>query len=119
LVKPQDVKVVLAGVAVNPEGHLLAWRHLKAHWHYLQSMFGNSTYTMGTFISAVTSHFTTEYDYQEVQTLFSIFTIWFLLLPYFWYTPLNFIFLCWAEFICSPQYTYPGMLSCVPVHSHI
>jgi len=75
LVKPQDVKVVLAGVAVNPEGHLLAWRHLKAHWHYLQSMFGNSTYTMGTFISAVTSHFTTEYDYQEVQTLFSIFTI--------------------------------------------
>jgi hypothetical protein len=71
LVKPQDVKVVLAGVAVNPEGQLLAWRHLKAHWNYLQSMFGNSTYTMGTFISAVTSHFATEYDYQEVQTLFS------------------------------------------------
>ena len=67
LVKPQDVKVVLAGVAVNPEGQLLAWRHLKAHWHYLQSMFGNSTYTMGTFISAVASHFTTEYDYQEVK----------------------------------------------------
>ncbi|XP_021919323.1 endoplasmic reticulum aminopeptidase 1-like isoform X2 [Zootermopsis nevadensis] len=70
LVKPQDVKVVLAGVAVNPEGQLLAWRHLKAHWNYLQSMFGNSTYTMGTFISAVTSHFTTEYDYQEVSQFF-------------------------------------------------
>ncbi|XP_023702695.1 endoplasmic reticulum aminopeptidase 1 isoform X2 [Cryptotermes secundus] len=70
LVKPQDIKVVLAGVAVNPEGQLLAWRHLKAHWHYLQSMFGNSTYTMGTFISAVTSHFTTEYDYQEVLQFF-------------------------------------------------
>jgi hypothetical protein len=75
LVKPQDVKVVLAGVAVNPEGQLLAWRHLKAHWHYLQSMFGNSTYIMGTFISAVTSHFTTEYDYQEVQIIFSCFII--------------------------------------------
>ncbi|KAJ9582424.1 hypothetical protein L9F63_003222, partial [Diploptera punctata] len=70
LVKPQDVKVVLAGVAVNPEGQLLAWRHLKAHWHYLQSMFGNSTYTMGTFISAVASHFTTEYDYQETVKFF-------------------------------------------------
>ncbi|XP_069679087.1 endoplasmic reticulum aminopeptidase 1-like isoform X2 [Periplaneta americana] len=70
MVKPQDVKVVLGGVAVNPEGQLLAWRHLKAHWHYLQSMFGNSTYTMGTFISAVTSHFTTEYDYQEVSQFF-------------------------------------------------
>lgn len=70
LVKPQDIKVVLAGVAVNPEGQLLAWRHLKAHWHYLQSLFGNSTYTMGTFISAVTSHFTTEYDYQEVLQFF-------------------------------------------------
>lgn len=75
LVKPQDIKVVLAGVAVNPDGQLLAWRHLKAHWHYIQSLFGNSTYTMGTFISAVTSHFTTEYDYQEVHTLFSSFLV--------------------------------------------
>jgi len=84
LVKPQDIKAVLAGVAVNPDGQLLAWRHLKAHWHYLQSLFGNSTYTMGTFISAVTSHFTTEYDYQEVQTVFSSFLVWILPLSYFW-----------------------------------
>lgn len=66
LVKPQDLKVALAVVASNPEGQLLAWRHLKAHWHYMQSMFGNGTFTMGGMISAVTSHFSTDYDHLEV-----------------------------------------------------
>ena len=67
LVKPQDLKIALAVVASNSEGQLLAWRHLKAHWHYMQSMFGNGTFTMGSMISAVTSHFATEYDHQEVS----------------------------------------------------
>nr|CAD7406502.1 unnamed protein product [Timema cristinae] len=70
LVKPQDVKVVLAMVAANPEGQLMAWRHLKAHWHYMQSVFGNGTFTMGGLISAVTSHFSTDYDYHEENILF-------------------------------------------------
>lgn len=64
--RPQDVKIVIATVASNPEGRLLAWRHLKAHWNTLQGFFGNGTFTMGSLISAGTSHFATEYDYQEV-----------------------------------------------------
>ncbi|XP_025602401.2 endoplasmic reticulum aminopeptidase 2-like isoform X3 [Athalia rosae] len=69
-IKPQDVEAVLSVVANNPEGRFLTWRHLKAYWPKLQSMFGNGTFTMGGLISVVTSHFCTEYDYQEVSEYF-------------------------------------------------
>lgn len=68
MIKPQDVKTVLGVVAANPDGQLQAWRHLKAHWFSLQSLFGNGTFTMGGLITAVTSHFASEYDYKEVHT---------------------------------------------------
>nr|XP_022900776.1 endoplasmic reticulum aminopeptidase 1-like isoform X2 [Onthophagus taurus] len=71
IVKPQDVKTVLAVVAANPEGRLLAWRHLKAYWPTMQSLFGNSTFMMGSLISAVTAHLSTPYDYYEVSTYFN------------------------------------------------
>jgi len=69
MIKPQDVKTVLGIVAANPDGHLLAWRYLKAHWYTLQTMFGNGTFTMGGLITAVTSHFASEYDFKEVSPL--------------------------------------------------
>ncbi|XP_060516441.1 endoplasmic reticulum aminopeptidase 1-like isoform X3 [Cylas formicarius] len=70
-IKPQDVKVVLAVVAANPEGRLLAWRHLKAYWPTMHSIFGNATFMMGSLISAVTAHLSTPYDYYEVSTYFN------------------------------------------------
>lgn len=66
MVKPQDVKIVLAVVAANPEGRLLAWRHLKAYWPSMQQLFGNASFMMGSLISAVTAHLSTPYDYYEV-----------------------------------------------------
>ncbi|KAF6199081.1 hypothetical protein GE061_007106, partial [Apolygus lucorum] len=67
-IRPQDIKTVMSTVASNPEGgSLLAWRHLKAHWLGLQGLFGNGTFTMGSLISATTSHFSTDYDYKEVS----------------------------------------------------
>ncbi|XP_019765505.2 endoplasmic reticulum aminopeptidase 1 isoform X4 [Dendroctonus ponderosae] len=70
-IRPEDVKVVLAVVAANPEGKLLAWRHLKAYWPTMHSLFGNSTSMMGSLISAVTAHLSTPYDYYEVTTYFN------------------------------------------------
>ncbi|CAH0561852.1 unnamed protein product [Brassicogethes aeneus] len=71
MVKPQDVKIVLAVVAANPEGRLLAWRHLKAYWPTMHSLFGNATFMMGSLISAVTAHLSTPYDYYEVSSYFN------------------------------------------------
>ncbi|XP_014219724.1 glutamyl aminopeptidase [Copidosoma floridanum] len=70
LVRPQDVEAVIAAVAKNPEGKLLAWRHLKAHWPHIQGLFGNGSLTMGGLIQVVTSGFFTEYDYREVKEFF-------------------------------------------------
>ncbi|VVC37450.1 Aminopeptidase N-type,ERAP1-like C-terminal domain,Peptidase M1, membrane alanine aminopeptidase, N- [Cinara cedri] len=70
-VKAQDLKMVLGVVASQgSQGQLLAWRHLKANWNNLQSLFGNGTFTMGGLITAVTSHFATEYDFKEVSEFF-------------------------------------------------
>lgn len=70
LVKPDDVKLVLEVVAANPEGRLLAWRHLKAYWPTMHSLYGNSTILMGNLISAVTAHLSTPYDLYEVNIIY-------------------------------------------------
>ncbi|KAG5892870.1 hypothetical protein JTB14_032594 [Gonioctena quinquepunctata] len=71
VVKPEDVKLVLEVVAANPEGRLLAWRHLKAYWPTMHSLYGNGTILMGNLISAVTAHLSTRYDFYEVSTYFN------------------------------------------------
>jgi aminopeptidase N len=70
-IRPQDVRTVLAVVAANPNGRLLAWRHLRAHWIPLQNMFGEGSFTMGSLITAVVAHFSSEFDYEEVSNYFS------------------------------------------------
>ncbi|XP_018905353.1 endoplasmic reticulum aminopeptidase 1 isoform X2 [Bemisia tabaci] len=70
MIKPQDIKLVVGVVASNPEGRFLAWRHLKSHWNSLQTLLGNATISMGSFIASVTSHFATSFDYDEVYRFF-------------------------------------------------
>lgn len=70
-IKTQDIKIVLAAVAANPEGRFLAWRHLKAYWPMMHAIFGNGSVVMGSLISAVTAHLSTPYDYYEVSTYFT------------------------------------------------
>lgn len=69
MVKPQDVKTVMAVAAANPEGRLLAWRHLKAHWPMLHDIFKNASFMMGNLISVVTAHLSTPYDYFDVSII--------------------------------------------------
>ncbi|XP_044741725.1 endoplasmic reticulum aminopeptidase 1-like isoform X2 [Chrysoperla carnea] len=70
MVNVQDVKVVLSSVATNPKGQLLAWRHLKAYWSDIHTLFGNESQALGNLISTVTSYLSTPYDYQEVMSYF-------------------------------------------------
>lgn len=66
-IRTQDVKLVMATVAANPEGRLLAWRHLRAHWSSIQSLFGNATIATGSLVSSIISQFSTQYDCKEVK----------------------------------------------------
>ncbi len=67
LIRPQDVTSVLSGVARNPAGSQLAWRHLRMNWDFLVSQFGAGSFIMGSFIESTTSHFSTEFVYQQVR----------------------------------------------------
>ena len=66
-IRPQDVPAVLAGVARNPSGSLLAWRHVQMHWDELAEDFGAGSFIMGSIIESTTSHFSTEFDYEQVK----------------------------------------------------
>ncbi|XP_059093631.1 endoplasmic reticulum aminopeptidase 1-like isoform X1 [Tigriopus californicus] len=69
-IKPQDVTSVLAGVARNPAGANLAWRHVQMHWDEILSNFGVGSFIIGSIIESTTSHFSTEFDYEQVQDFF-------------------------------------------------
>uniref|UniRef100_A0A0C9RJ03 Anpep protein n=1 Tax=Fopius arisanus TaxID=64838 RepID=A0A0C9RJ03_9HYME len=69
-VRPQDVESVIAAAARNPEGQYIAWRHVKAYWPQLHTLFGNGSVGLGPLISSVVSDFFTEYDHQEVTEFF-------------------------------------------------
>ena len=68
LVRGQDFHSVLSSVASNPVGTLLAWRHLQRHWDTIFEKFHSGSFTMGNIIKSVTSHFSTEFDLNQVKT---------------------------------------------------
>jgi len=70
-IRGQDVQTVLQSVASNPSGTFLAWRHLQRHWNIFHDMFQSGSFTMGHIIKSVTKHFSTDFEYQQVQNFFS------------------------------------------------
>ena len=63
-IRPQDVTSVLSGVARNPAGSQLAWRHVQINWKDLVDKFGTGSFIMGSIIETTTSHFSNEFDYR-------------------------------------------------------
>lgn len=66
LIRAQDIGTVVWSVASNENGRHLAWRHIKAYWPNMQSLFGNVSIAMNSLITDVVPYFNTEYDYREV-----------------------------------------------------
>lgn len=71
LIRTQDIVTVISTVAANENGRYLAWRHIKAYWSQILSLFGNGTFAMSALITNVIPNFYTEYDYREVRHRFS------------------------------------------------
>lgn len=68
LIKAQDVNTIIASVATNPQGHYLAWRHIKAYWPQIEALYVNESLSISDLIlSIVPDYFITEYDYREVR----------------------------------------------------
>jgi len=70
-VRSQDVRTVLGGVASNPSGTLLAWRHLRRHWDKYYDLFGSGSFTLGAIIKGVIGGFSTQFDIEQVEEFFS------------------------------------------------
>ncbi|RLU25456.1 hypothetical protein DMN91_001612 [Ooceraea biroi] len=71
LIKSQDVNAIIASVAANPQGHYLAWRHIKAYWPQIEALYVNESLSISDLIlSLVPDYFITEYDYREVSGFF-------------------------------------------------
>lgn len=66
LIKAQDIGTVVWSVASNENGRHLAWRHIKAYWPSIQTLFGNVSVAMSGLITDVVPFFNTDYDYREV-----------------------------------------------------
>ncbi|XP_046856975.1 aminopeptidase N-like [Xenia sp. Carnegie-2017] len=72
LIKSQDGDSVIISVASNPNGRLLAWDFLRSHWSTLRKRYGSEAFSFGRLLKAVTSHFQTEFYYNEVQSFFKV-----------------------------------------------
>ena len=68
MIRSQDVHTVLHSVSSNPSGSLLAWRHLQLHWEVIWSAFHSGSFTMGSIIKSVVGHFSTQFDYSQVNS---------------------------------------------------
>ena len=49
----------------------VVWRFVQMHWNELLDQFGAGSFTMGSIIESVISHFSNEFDYESVKTFFT------------------------------------------------
>ncbi|XP_028402559.1 endoplasmic reticulum aminopeptidase 1-like [Dendronephthya gigantea] len=70
LIKSQDGDSVISSVAGNPNGRLLAWDFFRLHWATLRKRYGSEAFSFGRLVKSVTTHFQTEFHYNEVKTFF-------------------------------------------------
>ncbi|CAB4022027.1 Hypothetical predicted protein, partial [Paramuricea clavata] len=70
LIKSQDGDSVISSVAGNPNGRLLAWDFFRIHWATFRKRYGSEAFSFGVLIKAVTTHFQTEFHYNEVKAFF-------------------------------------------------
>jgi len=71
LVKGQDVQTVISSLSANPTGTLATWRHIQRHWDTIFQMFHDASFTMGNIIHTVTAHFSSQFDFEQVQSFFT------------------------------------------------
>lgn len=70
IIRLQDVATVIKCIASNPVGQPLAWRFVRSRWTDLYKQIGRTSFNIVYIIKSVTSHFSTEFDYNEVAHFF-------------------------------------------------
>lgn len=69
LLPTAEVVEVLQSIAGTPVGGAIACRFLQANWYDLQSRLGEGSMNFAKVISIITQYGTTNFDYEELQSL--------------------------------------------------
>ncbi|XP_071098659.1 endoplasmic reticulum aminopeptidase 1-like isoform X1 [Haliotis cracherodii] len=70
-VRSQDTETVINSIAANPSGQLLAWRFVQQNWDTFSERYKGGSFGMSRLIKGVASHFSTQFDYDEVKAFFA------------------------------------------------
>ncbi|KAK6629881.1 hypothetical protein RUM43_003702 [Polyplax serrata] len=70
-VRSQDYFSVLGYISSNPVGNPIVWKFYRNEWPYLVKRFSLYHRVMGTFISTLTSGFSTEVELEEVEAFYA------------------------------------------------
>ncbi|KJE90548.1 membrane alanine aminopeptidase [Capsaspora owczarzaki ATCC 30864] len=70
-IRSQDATTVVAYVASQTTGELVAWDWLRAHYDEYAAMLGGGSFSLGNFVSGVVAHFQTQQLYNDVQAFFA------------------------------------------------
>jgi hypothetical protein len=65
----QDVRTLFVGVARNPNGLFLAWRHLQKHWETLYDEVPAGS--LGVMLTEVLSSFNNKFDIDQAENFFT------------------------------------------------
>jgi aminopeptidase N len=69
-VRSQDATSVIGYVSGNVHGRYLAWNFFRSNWDYILKQYGEGSFGFSRLIKAVTAHFTTELELNEVERFF-------------------------------------------------
>ncbi|KAL5019806.1 hypothetical protein ScPMuIL_002698 [Solemya velum] len=69
-IKTQDVRLVIGYFAESPLGRMIAFHFLMTRWNKLNERFGGDTFLLREIIGEVTSHVNTEFELNQLETLF-------------------------------------------------
>uniref|UniRef100_A0A3Q1HIW6 Aminopeptidase n=1 Tax=Anabas testudineus TaxID=64144 RepID=A0A3Q1HIW6_ANATE len=67
MIRKQDATATIVYIASNPIGQPLAWNFIRAKWDYIFNNYGGGSLSFGRLIDGVTTRFSTEFEYKEVQ----------------------------------------------------
>lgn len=69
-IRTQDTYFVIQNVARNPIGRDMAWKFIRSNWQQIFDILGMGSFALDTIISETTWHFSTKFDYDQVDHYF-------------------------------------------------
>ncbi|XP_033735696.1 endoplasmic reticulum aminopeptidase 2-like [Pecten maximus] len=71
VIRHQDMLILIQEASSNPGGQRLVWQFVVENWDSIMKWFSNSMFVLPSIVRSVTSSFSTEEEYVQVQNFFN------------------------------------------------